>query len=118
MIWTTKEKLEKIIDIVSKITDKNNHSPDIATVPSEVNATKNIPNTMKATPCMRRGEPQAALCDRITMELPGAHQDTARGQPWNPDTTPPVIRPTPELSEEHQETQPELEFEVQILPNL
>ena len=35
--------------------------------------------------------------------VPGAHQDAARGQPRDPDTAPPVIRPTPELPETHRD---------------
>ena len=43
-----------------RATDKNNQSPDITTVPSEVNFTQNEPDTI--------------------VSLPEAHQDASRGQ--------------------------------------
>ena len=65
-----REKLEKIIDMVTKArtnaekraTDKNNQSPDITMVSSEVNVAQNEPDT--------------------TSSLPEAHQDASRGQQY------------------------------------
>ena len=61
-----REKLEKIIDMVTNAEKrakyKNNQSPDITTVSSEVNVAQNEPDT--------------------TSSLPEAHQDASRGQQY------------------------------------